>query len=57
MVLKLFSKKTISRVWFENDVKKYGTQTNENVILRTDAFENDVKKYGTQTFLPLSYST
>ena len=34
---------------FENDVKKYGTQT--AMIARTPVirFENDVKKYGTQT--------
>ena len=34
---------------FENDVKKYGTQT-ENIRINSKAgFENDVKKYGTQT--------
>ena len=34
---------------FENDVKKYGTQTQKNKEFVNDQFENDVKKYGTQT--------
>ena len=34
---------------FENDVKKYGTQTFKIQTLRVAKFENDVKKYGTQT--------
>ena len=34
---------------FENDVKKYGTQTAWNTSFRLGRFENDVKKYGTQT--------
>ena len=36
---------------FENDVKMYGTQTeNERTIYRRQ-FENDVKMYGTQTYI------
>ena len=34
---------------FENDVKKYGTQTAINEVSDENKFENDVKKYGTQT--------
>ena len=34
---------------FENDVKKYGTQTETLIPLLLWMFENDVKKYGTQT--------
>ena len=34
---------------FENDVKKYGTQTFTGAWLMRLEFENDVKKYGTQT--------
>ena len=34
---------------FENDVKKYGTQTEHSTESITPQFENDVKKYGTQT--------
>ena len=34
---------------FENDVKMYGTQTDEFVRIRSSSFENDVKMYGTQT--------
>ncbi len=34
---------------FENDVKKYGTQTTISTVSWIFAFENDVKKYGTQT--------
>ena len=34
---------------FENDVKKYGTQTESTLTRLRDGFENDVKKYGTQT--------
>ena len=34
---------------FENDVKKYGTQTVSVDRLGIHVFENDVKKYGTQT--------
>ena len=34
---------------FENDVKMYGTQTNQGGINGICRFENDVKMYGTQT--------
>ena len=34
---------------FENDVKMYGTQTNQTIDNMINAFENDVKMYGTQT--------
>ncbi len=34
---------------FENDVKMYGTQTNEELFTYYFQFENDVKMYGTQT--------
>ena len=34
---------------FENDVKKYGTQTISIAFTLPIWFENDVKKYGTQT--------
>ena len=34
---------------FENDVKMYGTQTNEGCVMVDGKFENDVKMYGTQT--------
>ena len=34
---------------FENDVKKYGTQTKFAELLVKNKFENDVKMYGTQT--------
>ena len=34
---------------FENDVKMYGTQTDNARYYITGAFENDVKMYGTQT--------
>ena len=34
---------------FENDVKMYGTQTEEKRTLVIMMFENDVKMYGTQT--------
>ena len=34
---------------FENDVKMYGTQTQEDGGASQTAFENDVKMYGTQT--------
>ncbi len=34
---------------FENDVKMYGTQTDETSIKSPIVFENDVKMYGTQT--------
>ena len=35
---------------FENDVKKYGTQTVKMNMCALPLFENDVKKYGTQTY-------
>ena len=41
----------MSGLWFENDVKMYGTQTNIQPVWTTPSFENDVKMYGTQTFI------
>ena len=41
---------------FENDVKMYGTQTNNENSNVVEVFENDVKMYGTQTLLLLSRS-
>ena len=38
---------------FENDVKMYGTQTNDFSLHSGTQFENDVKMYGTQTSFPL----
>ena len=38
---------------FENDVKMYGTQTDEFIDNSQSPFENDVKMYGTQTLLKL----
>ena len=35
---------------FENDVKMYGTQTDEYGLRSLVQFENDVKMYGTQTW-------
>ena len=35
---------------FENDVKMYGTQTDQPRVRPSFAFENDVKMYGTQTY-------
>ena len=34
---------------FENDVKMYGTQTEQYFCIPDFTFENDVKMYGTQT--------
>ena len=34
---------------FENDVKMYGTQTEQPMTFVFSPFENDVKMYGTQT--------
>ena len=34
---------------FENDVKMYGTQTFQKLLVYNVSFENDVKMYGTQT--------
>ena len=34
---------------FENDVKMYGTQTDDLQMVKHEKFENDVKMYGTQT--------
>ena len=36
---------------FENDVKMYGTQTEEIQQWGPLEFENDVKMYGTQTII------
>ena len=33
---------------FENDVKMYGTQAEQNTAYEVCEFENDVKMYGTQ---------
>ena len=49
MVLKLRRLRTIRRMWFENDVKMYGTQTLRPWKRTVKQFENDVKMYGTQT--------
>ena len=38
-------------MWFENDVKMYGTQTEKFSEWQVIPFENDVKMYGTQTEL------
>lgn len=35
---------------FENDVKMYGTQTEDDFYSAGMKFENDVKMYSTQTF-------
>lgn len=35
---------------FENDVKMYGTQTDDMPPAEWEEFENDVKMYSTQTF-------
>ena len=35
-------------VWFENDVKMYGTQAEAAKERSRSQFENDVKMYGTQ---------
>ena len=35
-------------LWFENDVKMYGTQARQEVSASWMTFENDVKMYGTQ---------
>ena len=40
---------TMTKEWFENDVKMYGTQTDVFETLTRSKFENDVKMYGTQT--------
>ena len=34
---------------FENDVNRYGTQTNDFNVEEAREFENDVNRYGTQT--------
>ena len=34
---------------FENDVKTYGTETEEVAVMARREFENDVKTYGTET--------
>ena len=34
---------------FENDVKTYGTETNQQYQWISGWFENDVKTYGTET--------
>ena len=49
MVLKPRSKLTAVRSLFENDVKMYGTQTQQFSFSVEEMFENDVKMYGTQT--------
>ena len=50
MVLKQNRSPAIDGLEFENDVKKYGTQTSVVIAKPLLLFENDVKKYGTQTF-------
>ena len=37
-------------IWFENDVKTYGTQAKMLRINYERRFENDVKTYGTQAY-------
>ena len=49
MVLKLRAASSVASLWFENDVKMYGTQTKTSFFVRRRRFENDVKMYGTQT--------
>ena len=34
---------------FENDVKTYGTETPDGILMCLASFENDVKTYGTET--------
>ena len=41
---------------FENDVKMYGTQTDEMLRYVMSMFENDVKMYGTQTVRSIVHS-
>ena len=41
---------------FENDVKMYGTQAINHIIIRVIPFENDVKMYGTQARRALKYA-
>ena len=50
MVLKLFCALLGIPDQFENDVKMYGTQTDDMPPAEWEEFENDVKMYGTQTF-------
>ena len=49
MVLKRYTLACMSGIWFENDVKTYGTQTAASLCCYVLLFENDVKTYGTQT--------
>ena len=49
MVLKHRPCDHTERHWFENDVKMYGTQTEDTRLQGHAQFENDVKMYGTQT--------
>ena len=51
MVLKQYAYKVSDRLWFENDVKMYGTQTGRTYRHTRYRFENDVKMYGTQTLI------
>ena len=56
MVLKRFPQAIEAVYPFENDVKKYGTQTMRQLTQYLDMFENDVKKYGTQTIFLMTLS-
>ena len=51
MVFKPGGKKKEVKVMFENDVKEYGFQTQDENSICDCAFENDVKEYGFQTFI------
>ena len=48
MVLKLPVNGIKIKIWFENDVKMYGTQAGVRQETHCAGFENDVKMYGTQ---------
>ena len=49
MVLKRREQRYGWRTLFENDVKTYGTETQQALNDRMAQFENDVKTYGTET--------
>ena len=42
-------------LWFENDVKTYGTETRSALLDRCFLFENDVKTYGTETHFSATF--
>ena len=43
-------------MWFENDVKTYGTQAGIPMSKSQCQFENDVKTYGTQASIAKTYA-